>query len=309
MKSRQAYSFIALISLLVMMALDAYPAHAKEGESMPAPLLLYFRSDNCTKCETLDQLLKEEAIQSQLEGRFVTAYLNIDEQQGRACAKIYAVTQVPAVVIADHQGNILYRSAEVFSPDDILRIIASSPDLVIRDATIGSALSTHMRPLPELHSLSLPALCAIPGTRPGRTVVNLPPSRVPYFDTRRSLPRAKTVAIVARSETLVPDSKNTVSSTSPDSKRDETDTDPGVVDRTSWQYAIQIGFFSSRQNTDKLIREAQRKGVTDIRTDITERHGKQFFRVLSGSYSSLREAQVQLEHVQSLGLSAAIYRW
>jgi septal ring-binding cell division protein DamX len=59
----------------------------------------------------------------------------------------------------------------------------------------------------------------------------------------------------------------------------------------------------------KLIHKANSVGLPEVRSEDTDRDGQDFFRVLSGTYNTLQEAQAQLDSAISMGFKAAIYRW
>lgn len=50
-----------------------------------------------------------DGLERRLEGRLRVARVNIATQGGRAVAAQYAITAVPAYVLLDGQGNVLYR--------------------------------------------------------------------------------------------------------------------------------------------------------------------------------------------------------
>ncbi len=78
---------------------------------------------------------------------------------------------------------------------------------------------------------------------------------------------------------------------------------------SKWQYAVQLGFFSTEPNAQKLLTLALERGLGDIRIEDTEREGKHFYRVLSGTYQTLTAAREHLSQTIALGFSGAIHRW
>ena len=83
------------------------PSCGNTSVSTSPPLLIYFSSRKCTTCASIDSLFQTTEMLSRIEQRYVTVRVSIEDQIGKACAEIYDVRQVPAIVVAHYTGAIL----------------------------------------------------------------------------------------------------------------------------------------------------------------------------------------------------------
>ncbi|HLF62851.1 MAG TPA: SPOR domain-containing protein [Saprospiraceae bacterium] len=101
------------------------------------PMLIYFTADRCSACAEFDALFEQPELLRKMEQYFVTVRVSIDEKVGKACADIYGIRTIPAVVVADYKGVILYKSDETLSVHDVQLLIANIPE---QDITSGTLL-------------------------------------------------------------------------------------------------------------------------------------------------------------------------
>lgn len=261
-----------------------------------APLLLYFRSKDCTSCATVDEYFQDSATKARIEKQYVAVCLNVDDRAGRACADIYRVTSVPALVIADRKGKVLFRSAPHHTDEELCRIIdalQALPALIADGDLNGNTTATHTR-----HAEEAPTRLATLTTHP-LTVQNAPLRQVhaePEFPPAPAPVMESTDSVSAPSETVKVVESTGRATLSPGSQR-------------IWRYAIQIGYFSLEPYADKLVSQALNSGLAEVRVDRSTRNGQTYHRVLTGTFASLAEAQQYLDQVTAQGFKAAIHRW
>ena len=74
-------------------------------------------------------------------------------------------------------------------------------------------------------------------------------------------------------------------------------------------YALQVGFFSSKTNADNLSREIQEQGYQNTWIDEEERNDKTFYRVLVGSYVSSDYAASDLRSLENSGFAVKVHKY
>ena len=81
------------------------------------------------------------------------------------------------------------------------------------------------------------------------------------------------------------------------------------INRSEETYAIQIGFFSSQDNAEKLRQKALSEGykIATVRNEI--RDGKTFYRVLVGDYEGTDIAQADLNSLKNSGFSVKMHKY
>jgi hypothetical protein len=296
------------------------------------PLLIYFKSNNCSTCDPFDQLFEQLITRVRFEEHFNAVCLNIDQSEGQICAEIYDVTATPTLVIADRTGHVMFRSTTTLSEDEIKLILKTLPgtptevevaDHAGRPAKIVVSAPVENNKLivavrdesaddtPQMFVQNTGLVARANGQTPRLTAttdlslgaqINLPPMRNPK--------------LVFPGQTGIESDGQTAESTQPTSVQSTTEiAQPAEilptqkVNSRKWQYAIQLGYFSTSPNAMKLIHKANSVGLPEVRSEDTDRDGQDFFRVLSGTYNTLQEAQAQLDSAISMGFKAAIYRW
>ena len=73
------------------------------------------------------------------------------------------------------------------------------------------------------------------------------------------------------------------------------------------QYALQVGYFSSKSNADKLSREIDNRGY-ETRVIKEQRDGKDYYRVLVGNYTSVDYASTDLNSLKNSGFSVKVHK-
>ena len=79
------------------------------------------------------------------------------------------------------------------------------------------------------------------------------------------------------------------------------------TNEASSEYALQVGFFSSRSNAEKLSAEISARGF-DTRVNEELREDKTFYRVLVGNYSSIDYASTDLNSLKNSGFSVKVHK-
>ncbi len=192
-------------------------------------LMLYFTSNPCEKCKMLDTYFDQQKVQEALSENYVIVKVDIEDFDGRACREIYEVTEVPALVVIDVKGNIVYKSVGELTKEDVEPIVSTGllPDYD-KDQVIAS--------------------------------------------TRQPRSQRKT------------------------KKKDEI-------------YSIQVGYFSSSENADRLKKQVISEGYreTTVRTELKK--NKTYYRVLVGDYDGADIAQADLKKLKRSGFSVKVHKY
>ena len=73
-------------------------------------------------------------------------------------------------------------------------------------------------------------------------------------------------------------------------------------------YSIQIGYFSKRDNAEKLLAKAQANGLNEAFVRPEVRNGKNYYRVLVGHHQTAREAESRLASVEQYGFDVKVHK-
>lgn len=200
------------------------------AQSEQRQLMLYFTSAMCKTCSDTDSYFSREDVHKALEANFVTATVNIEDFDGRACSEVYGIEGVPAIVIVEPDGEVKFKRNGDLTTGDLETII-----------TTGSIPSSN--------------------------------------STQKAPPR------------------ETTSYTQPQS----------VSKPEAGAFSIQVGFFSSEANAEKLATTIEGKGFD--RPVIVEetRDGKIFYRVLVGQYADSEGAKRDMEELRGSGYSVKVH--
>ncbi len=74
------------------------------------PLFLYFTSSSCKDCPALDGYFGQQEVQAALRRNYIPVEVNVETFDGRACAGMYKISSVPAVLIVEAPGKVVYQS-------------------------------------------------------------------------------------------------------------------------------------------------------------------------------------------------------
>ncbi len=86
-------------------------------------LLIYFVSDDCTKCAEQRQMIENDVeLAKALETRFETAVVNVDEFDGNAIRQIYNVQHTPGYLLVATNGEILWQYHGHISKNDLIAL-------------------------------------------------------------------------------------------------------------------------------------------------------------------------------------------
>lgn len=192
-------------------------------------LMLYFTSKPCSKCKALDTYFDQEHIQNALLENYVVVKVDIDDFDGRACREIYDVDEVPALVVVDLNGKIVYKAQGDLTQEDVEPIVETG--------------------------------------------------NLPETNKKRSVTASKA-------------SK---------SNRHAQRSDP--------LFAIQIGYFSSAENADKLKDKVASQGYDHTQVREEQKKNKTYYRVLVGDYEGADIAQTDLKRLKNSGFSVKMHKY
>jgi cell division septation protein DedD len=278
------------------------------------PMLIYFNSNDCNTCVQFDELFDEPETLRRIEEHYVVVRMNIHEADGRACAKIYHVESPPAMVVANHNGAVLYKSDETLSLEDIGLLLNGLPGKIteaesateddLTEEYIVRPVSTIQTGETEIHNdMIMPATTINPADEiaSAQNIVPLPDVEAKPADIHKFVtpdPASNEIAVEhvaslqsqGNHDNQAVNIKETVSSFMPK------------------KYAIQLGYFSEMQNANEFYRQVKLKDVKDLRTVEEQRSGNTFYRILAGACPTLGDAQSLLAQINDLGFKGVVYR-
>lgn len=110
-------------------------------------LMLYFTSEPCKQCKSLDSYLAKEDVKNALDKNFIVVHVDIQNYDGRACSEIYQIDELPALVVIEASGTVKYKAQGNLTKEDVEPIVltgilpASPPTNTISDKTENSSES------------------------------------------------------------------------------------------------------------------------------------------------------------------------
>jgi len=200
-----------------------------QAQNEQRKLMLYFTSAPCSKCKTLDTYLSQDHVREALSQHYVIVMVDIEDFDGRACREIYEVDEVPALVIVDINGNIVYRTEGDVSKDDVEPIVSTGI--------------------------------------------------FPEYNNNKSI--------------------STTTATSSHLGSDQSDQ----------VYSIQVGYFSSPENADKLKDKVMAQGYRQTKVREEQKQDKTYYRVLVGDYEGEEIAQADLNNLKKSGFSVKVHKY
>lgn len=200
-----------------------------EAEYQQRQLMLYFTSKPCAKCKTLDTYLDQKEVQRALSEHYVIVLVDIEDFDGRACREIYEVDEVPALVVVDPDGKVVYKAQ-------------------------GDVTKADMEPI---------VLTGI----------------LPEYSEQESITTAP------------------VKNTHP------------TLDQEDNVYSIQVGYFSSSANANKLKDEVMAEGYGRTQVREEQKQNKTYYRVLVGDYGGKEIAQADLKKLKQSGFSVKVHKY
>jgi len=198
-----------------------------QAENEQRQLMLYFTSKPCSKCKSLDTYFDQENVQQALSERYVIVKVDIEDFDGRACREIYEVNEVPALVVVDINGKIVYKVEGDVTIEGIEPIVSNG--------------------------------------------------LLPDYDEKKSI------------------------SSSSNSHRD--------VQKTDKMYSIQVGYFSSPENADRLKDQVVAEGYNKTKVREEQKKNKTYYRVLVGDYEGAEIAQADLKRLKNSGFSVKVHKY
>ena len=219
-----------------------------KSKELKRTLILYFHGDECTGCIQTDAFFERPEIRQAISEKFVSAEVDIDNFDGKACQQIYGIQHVPAVLFVDMDGTILYRAEKSFS-------------------------------LGELEG------------------------RITGGNTIRSSATENTTSSISRE----PESPRREHGHNTIPKTELMHDASGNVGVSGSHFHVQVGYFGSQVNAERLAGELQNKSI-DAFLKEEMRNGKTNYRVLIGHYSTEHQAKTEMSRIQTAGYEARIYK-
>jgi len=287
---------------------------AQEESSLP--LLIYFSSEDCAACAEFNALFKEPNVLQQMEKHYVSVHVSIDDFDGKACADIYHVRTVPAFVVADNAGVILYKSDETLSVQDVRLLLESVPGAY--PSVPDQTHSTSGLEIPSNPDTDMASAVITEDNSASESSTTLPEEYVPVTLVPQHMSSDKPAEISASQDpevqpdlpqsTLTSEVHAIASHVAVDEELG-TESTPNDLPAVSHAiYAVQLGFFSDQSNASKLMDRAQQKSLPEVRMENVVRNGQTFYRVLTGAFNSLTRTQSFISNLTAQGMKGAVYR-
>jgi len=96
-----------------------------QAEKDQRQLMLYFTSKPCSNCKAVNSYFDLENVQKALSQHYVVVQVDIDDFDGRACREIYDIDEIPALVVVDFNGNLVYKAEGNATKEDVETIVAT----------------------------------------------------------------------------------------------------------------------------------------------------------------------------------------
>ncbi|MDX1477804.1 MAG: SPOR domain-containing protein [Saprospiraceae bacterium] len=248
------------------------------------PLMLLFVASDCPACASIQSYLEGDEIKEAVAKRYVAAKVDINDFDGQACSEIYGIGKVPALVIVDARGTIMYKAQGQISLDELASMIEETSASLAEE-------SEKEQTTPE----------AVPMTdaaeAPDMAHVNERPEKA-------SPPVPKEVSVQS-------EATRTPVATTPDPPKIEIAPPTqrvGEITHTGKSYSIQLGFFSNREYAIRMQERAAQSGLQGVEIIPLQRDGKDFFRVLFGNYPTAQAADVSSTPLRESGFDVKVHR-
>lgn len=200
-----------------------------QAENQQRQLMLYFTSKPCSKCKTLDSYFDQKEVQRALSEHYVIVMVDIEDFDGRACREIYDVDEVPALVVIDLNGKIVYKAQGDVTKADVEPIVSTGV-------------------LPEYKA----------------------------SESITAAPAKNTHPTLTQNDDI---------------------------------YSIQVGYFSSSENANKLKDEVMAEGYGRTQVREEQKQNKTYYRVLVGDYEGAEIAQADLKKLKQSGFSVKVHKY
>ena len=256
-----------------------YIAAREASKNYNKDLLIFFTKNACTNCDAAWTDFEKDPVASKL---YISTSMNIRDFDAAVFLDKYGLNNAPAWLLLDPQGQV-------------------------KDKWEGEWKKTPTRPTtpkPEP---------AVPPVAESEKTTKVAPEAPPVVEVTKTAAEHNAV----KTEPTAPpqeESGDVIENKSfqPDvSKPVETKTtiqEPPAPSYTSAAtgYVLQAGFFGSEANASGLVADLKAKGFEQFSIQLTERNGSTFHRVISTSFPSEAEAQVKVDALQQVGITATI---
>jgi thioredoxin-related protein len=111
-------------------------------------LVLFFTASECEPCNIMGGYFEKPDIQNILEQNYVAARVDISDFDGKACQEIYQVNAVPALLIVEQDGKVLYKTESFISETSLKEILINPRSVPISQT--GKQDNEHERSISKL---------------------------------------------------------------------------------------------------------------------------------------------------------------
>ncbi|MDX1408451.1 MAG: SPOR domain-containing protein, partial [Saprospiraceae bacterium] len=241
------------------------------------PLMLLFVSKDCSDCTTIQSYLEGEEIRDAVARSYVAARVDIDDFDGKACSEIYGIGKVPALVIVDSKGTIMYKAQGSISLKELATMIETSS---------ASAMETTS----SEHANTV----AVP-----ETVQNPAEKKEPVLQQDTDQPVAVAEPSRANAKPVIQRKAETKALNT---------TPPARTNFSGKSYSLQLGFFSNREYAVRMQQRALQNGLQGVEILPVHRDGQDFFRVLFGDYPTAQAADLSSAPLKESGFEVKVHR-
>lgn len=247
-------------------------------------LLIFFSKNSCANCDAAWTNFEKDPIASKL---FISTSINIQDFDGAVLLDKYGLKNAPAWLVLDPQGQV-------------------------KDKWEGEWKKTPTRPAtskPEMVQNEVIEKAETPVKEPKQPVVKEAAVVVPVAPAAIAIEEPILAAQKEQVPTMVVE-EVTIETVVIESPAEEVApvTKPASVTIAAPRsgFIIQAGFFGSEANAIGLVSDLNAKGFTHFSSMPTDRNGSTFHRVISTTYPSEAEAQVQVDKLKTVGINATI---
>ena len=256
-----------------------YIAAREASKNYNKDLLIFFTKNACANCDAAWTDFEKDPVASKL---YISTSMNIRDFDAAVFLDKYGLTNAPAWVLLDPQGQV-------------------------KDKWEGEWKKTPTRPTtPKPEPTGNPVAETEKTTKV--TAQAAPVEEVTKPATEENAVKPETPATTpSKTETVhVVEAKSAEPVVNEPLETKTTIQEPPMQPTTAAGYVLQAGFFGSEANALGLVSDLKAKGFDDYTIQQTERNGSTFHRVISETYPSEAEAQVNVDALQKVGINATI---
>ncbi len=238
-------------------------------------LLIFFTKNSCSNCDAVWSDFEKDPIASKI---YISTLLNIKDFDAAVVLDKYGLKNAPSWLVLDPQGQVKDKWEGEWKKTP------TRPVAPVQETASSPALTKNNSPEMDVKETSATSVITTsPVTAQSKQEIVSQP-----HDVVDSTPPVKDVKVTAPVIEHMAEVTTTPA--------------PPVVAG----FVIQAGFFSSPANAKGLIMALETKGFDNFSIKPSMRDGTNYYRVISTTYASEKEAQVKIDEMQKADIKATI---